>query len=636
MDYYIKEQDLSSKSFIVREYGRETLENLSKVNILVGSNNSGKSRFLRNLASMNEISFRPSEYDYREIQKLISSFKFELASIINKYNANAFGAYTIQSLRQTYDPWIHEGEDPFTEYNQMMKSLENMESRHDNISWLDYSNPTKEEDAANMYKEVMDLLWSFRDENHSFLPDDDVNLKIKFKRTYIPTLRGLRGYSSEDLYEIRTKDDYFKDVNIDGFSIHTGLNLYEEVTDLLLGSVSDRRKIADFQKFLGDSFFDKKPVTLTPDRELKVLKVQIGNETEKKIYELGDGIQSLIILTFPLFKHKGENLLLFIEEPELYLHPGMQRKFIEIVLQDEQFRGHQVFITTHSNHFLDMTLDMERISVYKFRKYFAEQEDFEQPLEEIDAQFEVTNVSNEDSSVLQELGVKNSAVLLSNCTIWVEGITDRFYIRRFLKVFQEFHPDLDFKEDVHYSFVEYSGANITHWSFLDKDGTDADEDHTSMNAEKVCSTLFLISDKDGEDKRGRQEQLKEVLEERYYCLECLEIENILTVDTLKNVIAEYEKTTSLEQPLEHLKKDEFTQEEYKNEKLGDFINSLFYDEEPRKRKRKGSYAAESGTIANKLDFCKRAIKHINTYDDLSEEARLLCENLYGFIKANNL
>lgn len=174
--------------------------------------------------------------------------------------------------------------------------------------------------------------------------------------------------------------------------------------------------------------------------------------------------------------------------------------------------------------------------------------------------------------------------------------------------------------------MNISGGNITHWSFLD-DETEADEGHASMNAEKICSTLFLISDKDGDDKRPRQEKLKEVLGERYYCLECKEIENILSADTIREVITEYEKGA-----LEHLTNKDFTQEEYKNKHLGTYINSLF---PVRARKRRGSYAADSGTIVNKLDFCKKGIAHITAYDQLSEEAQKLSHDIYNFIKAHN-
>ncbi|PGE73512.1 hypothetical protein, partial [Bacillus toyonensis] len=188
--------------------------------------------------------------------------------------------------------------------------------------------------------------------------------------------------------------------------------------------------------------------------------------------------------------------------------------------------------------------------------------------------------------------------------------------------------------DIHYSFVEYSGGNITHWSFLDDDETETNEGHTSMNAEKICSTLFLITDKDGDDKRPRQEKLEKFLGDRYYCLECKEIENILSEDILREVIAEYENGTSKTEksPLEHLSNKDFTQKDYKNKSLGTYIDSLFSEEA---RKRRGSYAAKSGTIVNKLDFCKRSINHISTYDQLSEEAQKLSQVLYDFIKMNN-
>src|SRR5690606_1433203 len=96
-------------------------------------------------------------------------------------------------------------------------------------------------------------------------------------------------------------------------------------------------------------------------------------------------------------------------------------------------------------------------------------------------------------------------------------------------------------EDIHYSFVEYSGNNITHWSFLDENENEDEEIFKSINESRVCGTLFLITDKDSKKKETRQSKLAQVLGERYYCLECREIENILTAATLKKVIASYEK-----------------------------------------------------------------------------------------------
>lgn len=628
---------LAINSNVFSDYNLRVIKNLSKVNIFVGSNNSGKSRFLRGIFAIDKsLSFIPPEEmvdveEYYNIQ--IEFMDAIISSITTKNYVVGIGDLTINELISDIEnlkffPFLKEDEDLFKDFHKLV----------DEIIKLNNSSPlTLNSSLAGSTTSVRDqiltnikaLINDYQSKMDEITPSGRTGYKINFKRVYIPTLRGLRGYvdtldTGKDVYKERTKNDYFKEAP-DTLDIHSGLNLYDEITDMLLGSVQQRYNMQKFQEFLSESFFDGQQVTITPARNSDVIKVRIGTEKEKNIFELGDGIQSLIILTFPLFKYLEENLLLFIEEPELYLHPGMQRKFIEI-LMDEQFANHQFFLTTHSNHFLDMTLDMDRISVYKFKKELGEHSG--NPTEELDASFSIENVSNEDKSVLQELGVRNSAILLSNCTIWVEGITDRFYIRRFLKIFQESKPDLkQFKEDIHYSFVEYSGGNITHWSFLDDEEIMPDEGHASMNAEKICSTLFLISDKDGAEKRPRQEKLKKALGDRYYCLECKEIENILSADTIREVITEYEKST-----LEHLTNENFTQEEYNNTYLGTFINSLFPE---GSRKRRGSYAADSGTIVNKLDFCKKAIDHITKFDQLSVEAQKLSQLLYNFIKACN-
>lgn len=649
LGHHIK--DLSVNSDLKSEYKLSVIRNLSKVNIFVGSNNSGKSRFLRGIFAIDKsISFTPPEEiaDVELYYNILIEFMDAIISSIGESSFEGIDELTVNRLISDielfrYSPFLKEDEDLFKYFHGLIDEIIEMGSSSSvtvNSSQTGEVAKKRDQTITNLKSLVND----YQSKIYEITSAGKTSYKINFKRVYIPALRGLRGYTDtintgKDVYKERTKNDYFKEAP-ETLEIHTGLNLYDEITDMLLGSVQQRYNMQKFQEFLSESFFDGQQVTLTPVRNSDVIKVKIGIEKEKNIFELGDGIQALIILTFPLFKFLDENLLLFIEEPELYLHPGMQRKFIEIIM-DEQFAHHQFFFTTHSNHFLDMTLDMDRISIYKFQKKLGEHSG--NPTEELDATFSIENVSNENKSVLQELGVRNSAVLLSNCTIWVEGITDRLYIRRFLKVFQEFHPDLkEFKEDIHYSFVEYSGGNITHWSFLDDDDeTETNEGHTSMNAEKICSTLFLITDKDGDDKRPRQEKLKEFLGDRYYCLECKEIENILSADILRKVIAEYEKGTSKtkkgtpeteKSPLEHLINEDFTHEDYKNEPLGTYINSLF----PKgARKRRGSYSAKSGTIVNKLDFCKRSIKHISTYDQLSEEAKKLSQVLYEFIKANN-
>lgn len=606
------------------------LPNLSKINIFVGANNSGKSRFMRLLASTKELRFTPN-FDFKELNDL----KKETAKIIHHYSvekqyseinglvqdSKALSEYKfiIESSSYLYDI--------LNIYEKIFETI-HLDYAINNTTYSNRNDTSTSNDLKRLLspsKEKLDKLI------------EEFPKTISFKKLYIPTLRGLRtfprtgdkGDYDRDCYYTRTFVDYFKNTKSGEEAkteIFTGLRLYDKIKDLLLGNLAERETVAQFQNFLSKTFFDNKPVALIPRKESDVLFVKIGNEDEFPIYNLGDGIQSIIVTTFPLFERKNDNLLVFIEEPEIYMHPGLQRIFLDTLLK---FEKHQFFFTTHSNHFLDITFDYNQISVYTFKKELQDKGE-----KVLSAKFEIQNVSNENNKALELLGVKNSSVFLTNCTIWVEGITDRKYIAHYLTCYQDrliaehekcLAPQSDtpkpkrFKEDLHYSFVEYSGANITHWSFLGEKG--------SIEVERLCSKLFLISDKDDSKdkaKSQRRQKLKERLGKRFYCLKCREIENLLTPDVLKKVIKEYGEDISNIPDIKF--KD--CQDKY----LGTFIEKNILK---GKRTRNGSYSTGSGTITQKLSFCEKALKYIEKFEDLSDEAKRLTKLIYEFIKENN-
>jgi predicted ATP-dependent endonuclease of OLD family len=169
----------------------------------------------------------------------------------------------------------------------------------------------------------------------------------------------------------------------------------------------------------------------------------------------------------------------------------MQRILLNLFVS---LKNHQFFLTTHSNHFLDITLDIDNIAIFNVQKNLAQAE----KSSAAKPSFHLENVSKGDRSSLRLLGVNNSSVFLTNATIWVEGITDRMYLRNYLKIFQENESKKSqkkgksfrtFKEDVHFSFVEYGGSCITHWSFVD--GV-----KNPMDIRWLCAESFLLVDRD--------------------------------------------------------------------------------------------------------------------------------------------
>jgi len=579
----------------------KSFDNLDKINVFVGANNSGKSRFLRCLQSGETMEFSTPQLIAVDLQW--EELRLKFAAIYKTAGTDFL------SLNSSFDElrprsFFPEGRDLYILhkklFDQIVRSKGTSPSEQHALYNMQALSEKAQTQLTNLIKTAMPLG------------------RFQFKKIYVPTLRGLRplgkkaddvGGKTDDIYEDRTVHDYF--YNRSRPEIFTGLGLYKEVQSLLLGDLKERKIVADFEVFLGNNFFEGKPITLIPKLKSDVLDVKIGDEKEFPIYDLGDGIQSIIILTFPLYKYRDESVLAFFEEPEHYMHPGLQRTFLNVLATE--FPNHQFFLTTHSNHFLDLTLDLENVSIYTFAKEIEAGVGVEKT-----PKFRIENVSNEDFRSLELLGVRNSSVFLSNCTIWVEGVTDRRYLRLYLHLFQEKKNLKEFKEDLHFSFVEYGGGNITHWSFLDNN-----DDNIDVN--RLCGKLFLVCDRDNSKTKGeRQNKLKNVLGDRFHCLECREIENLLTPEVLKSVVQKYEG--------DNVVFNDVAQENYKSTLLGEFIETKMLRNPP---KRKGGYKDESGTIKDKVRFCDKALAEINSFDQLSKEAQALTETLYNFIVKNN-
>lgn len=595
------------------------LSRLSSLNVFIGTNNSGKSRLLREVFADKSMEFEPTWESYRKLRELAPTMTKTAADLLRNANCNVVilnGNSYPECLKAVVPPnMITEGIVPVASIRKFMNEFKTHTNTQINGGYY------PQNIFPGIDRELQDKFWPYVKEHLSALPNE-----LKFRKVYIPSLRGLRAPDAEpQFFRNRTVNDYFKDVDLGIKSgdyqigdqpIITGLELYTEVRNHLLGEMSQRQLITEYQEYLGATFFDGSPVALIPRHGSDVLHVKIGDEAEQPIFKLGDGIQQIIILTLPLFIHRNADLLYFIEEPELYLHPGMQRSLIDAILDTSNCKSRQTFVATHSAQFLDITLDSSQVSVYKFRKELPSS-----PEKAKHPRFSIASSSNKDFQLLAELGIRNSSVLLSNCTIWVEGITDRLYFKRYFDLYQVSQPK-KFREDFHFSFVEYGGGNITHWAFLDKEGIDPS---------RVCGTLLLIADQDaGQAKAERRELLQTCLGERYLCLPCREVENLLTPAVIEKVIKSYEGDAVELNP--------FKQEDYTKQYLGDFIETTILKSAQTSKRRSAAgkpYSAESGTIKDKVTFAHKALANLRSSRDISSEAVAVAKRIYKFVESHN-
>ena len=578
----------------------DEISSLSAINVIVGSNNSGKSRFLRELIKIKDYEYQVNGFDLNKLNDKLRALEQELKAVGSRHNnvvnfqVSSSPAMTPNDMNFAYSSnYISSkffSDRPIQKALSFLKNLRDGQYAIQNYRVSNYVTQYEADIKTILHREaeLFTLLEKYTLE------------EVKFKKFYIPTLRSLNylGIDDEhkniDFYRLRVAKKYDLNEEELNLEIFTGLSLYYTVRSMLLGDADQRKRIASYEKFLSIKLFEGKEVSLIPKEKDDVLHIKIGDE-ERAIYDLGDGIQSLIILTFPLFE--VEYGIFFIEEPEMHLHPALQRKLIEVL---KEMKNHQYFITTHSNHFLDLTLDYTDTSIYTFKK-------------EADTTT-VKLVSEADENILQLLGARNTSVFLSNCTIWVEGITDRLYIRKYLELFQK-DKSRKIIEDIDYSFVEFGGDNITHWSFLD-------EEESPINIERLCGKSYLVTDKDGDKNIERKDKLKENLGERYNLLDCNEIENTLSLATIERVVKKYEKKNTFTMPTFR------NTYSHKDTKIGKFIEEKIFASQAFTRK--GGYKEDSGTIKNKVDFCKKAIEGL-TLVEVSPIALKLAEDIYNFV-----
>ena len=593
--------------------GEKRLRPLAKLNVFVGANNSGKSRLMRALAATPKLDVLPNfaafgaTFSYDEIRAVLEGVKEQVLAVLENTGCSDVNGTRKHIESFPLGRYMVEGG---SQIGECISGLEKMNSMKPPNSREHGSNPEgATEEIKRIAREAIAKLPPINEEARS-IPET--------KKLYIPTLRSLRNLGSGDGFGDQTKADYFP--NVTHVQIFTGRTLYDDIEQLVRGDLAARETLRKFETWIGETFFGGEPIAIIPKIKQTTLDIKIGDEKEQSIHNLGDGIQAILILAFPLFVREHEHLLVFIEEPELFMHPWLQRVFLEML--HTRFPRHQYFLTTHSNHFLDLTLDIESVSVFAFEKHLEAKADREKP-----PRFTVTNVSRSDRRPLELLGVRNSSVLLTNCTIWVEGITDRRYLAHWLALYQQQLQGNTsagrakfFKEDLHYSFVEYSGGNITHWSFLDETGPEV---------KRLCGKLFLIADNDGaapdSAKGKRHTKLTARLGDRFCLLPVREIENLLTPEALRLVLEAYgESPDNLNAP---------QQESYATELLGNFIEEKII-KDPALKKREGSYAGDSGTVSDKVKFCERAIKGMKTFDSISLPAQELTDRVFAFIKAS--
>lgn len=226
---------------------------------------------------------------------------------------------------------------------------------------------------------------------------------------------------------------------------------------------------------------------------------------------LGTGVHEVIILA--VAATLLQNQVLCIEEPELHLHPLMERKLIHYLIEKT---NNQYFISTHSAQILDT----------------PEASIFHVKYENGQTIVENAYTDKEKSLICSDLGYRASDLLQTNCIIWVEGPSDRIYLNHWIKSINS-----DLVEGIHYSIMFYGGKLLFHLS--------ADDPQTNdfISLRQLNRNIVILIDSDKSKENDDINQTKKRIQSEFdkgpgfaWITAGREIENYIPDEIFKNAV----------------------------------------------------------------------------------------------------
>ncbi len=197
----------------------------------------------------------------------------------------------------------------------------------------------------------------------------------------------------------------------------------------------------------------------------------------------GTGVHELVILVTAVLSL--ENTICCIEEPEIHLHPTLQREFIGFIIKNTT---NQYLISTHSPTLINAHTTMPpeaRDQVQVFHLWLENGATVGGPVLE----------DQHSLIALSDLGVRASDILQSNCVIWVEGPSDRVYLNHWLTLAA---PELI--EGLHYSIMFYGGSLLSHLSVARDDVPEELVEILRVNQHAI---VMMDDDRDNKHQRYR-------------------------------------------------------------------------------------------------------------------------------------
>ena len=469
-------ENLSVKIKYYKCFGEteQGFEKIKPLNIIIGKNNSGKTSLLEVLNFLCKNKQPDEEFKSLSNKNIEKNPYIELSYKLNKNDVNIFVNERHNMKSELYNNNNLVFAQEFYEHKKLFCGIEYLRTSSASNSFNYLTKYLKIENIPDYAISETNMLF---DNNNKL---NYVNLFSQKQFFRINSDRDITVENTSNSLDILSNGKGCTN------SFQRFINLHSLPTEMITSNIFN-----DLNRIYEPEIKFTEIRTIINDNDEWEIYLSDSKKKEIPLSNCGSGLKTvLLVLAFihiiPFVNKVDLSKIVFaFEELENNLHPSLQRKLFSYLREIAINKKALFFITTHSNVVIDLfskDVSAQIIHITNNGK---------------DSEVVSALTYDKQKFILDDLDIRASDILQSNCVVWVEGPSDRIYFNKWIELFS----NNELKEGHHYQCVFYGGRLLYHLS--------ANDPESNENLIKILSinrNPIMLMDS---DKKKKKEKINE-------------------------------------------------------------------------------------------------------------------------------